>query len=152
MKWSNLTPYGWDVVKLLLSAFLGFLFAYFTFSKQYDATEKGRLNEDLNKLLDVSLQYPYVEDSFFIARWARNDSVGNDNALRYETYCTYVFNYAQNLCEYFDYDERKIDGFVDITNLVDQHKMWWTRPDEKNYKSYPDKFRAFIDQIYKNDK
>ena len=62
MKKATIFNASWEIIKMILSASIGFLFAYMTFSKQYDATEKGRLNENLNKILDINLQYPFVDD------------------------------------------------------------------------------------------
>jgi hypothetical protein len=152
MKHANFRSYLWDLTKLIISAFLGFLFAYITFSKGFDANEKGRLNDNLNKLLEVNLQYPFVEDSIFIAKWNVNEDIGNDSALRYETYCEYLFNFAQNLCEYFKYDKRKIEDFMNIDDLIAQHKGWWKRSDEKNYASFPKRFGDFITQVFAETK
>jgi len=139
---------GWEISKLIVPAFVGFLFAYITFSKQYDANEKGRLNDNLNKLLDIDIQHPYVEDSSFIAWWSKNKNSNKDSALIYQTYCEYVFNFLQNTCEYFKYDKEKIDAFVDMGDLVRQHIDWFNSPEDKNSDSYPKRFIDFLRKNY----
>ena len=140
---------GWDIFKSIIPAFIGFLLAYITFSKQFDANEKSRLNENLNKLLDVNLQYPFVEDDSFISWWANHKTSNTDSSLRYQAYCEYVFNFLQNTCEYFNYDKRKISDFVDISDLINQHKDWWNMPEQKDSESYPIRFRDFIRENFK---
>ena len=139
----------WGLAKLIIPGFVGFVLAYITFSKQFDANEKGRLNDSLNKLLDVNLQYPFVEDNSFIARWNKNRGSNSDSSLRYQAYCEYVFNFLQNTCEYFNYDKRKIADFVDINDLLAQHKDWWLMPEQKDSQSYPEKFKLLVNQYIK---
>lgn len=134
---------------MTIPAFIGFLFAYISFSKQFDANEKGRLNDNLNKLLDINLLYPYVEDSVFISWWNSHKSSSSDSSLRYQAYCEYVFNFLQNTCEYFHYDKKKILEFVDMLDLVDQHRDWLNLPEQKNSGSYPKRFLDFIDENFK---
>jgi len=136
----------WEILKLIIPAFIGFLFAYITFSKQYDANEKGKLNDNLNKLLDVNLQYPFVEDSSFIAWWDKHKNSNSDSSLRYQSYCEYVFNFLQSTSEYFNYNKNKIADFVDAEDLITQHKGWWMMPEQINSRSYPDKFKEFVKQ------
>ena len=139
----------WEILKLIVPAFIGFLLAYITISKQYDANEKARLNDNLNKLLDISLQYPFVEDNSFIVWWNKHKDSNNDSSLRYQAYCEYVFNFLQNTGEYFNYDKRKIADFVDASDLIIQHKDWWMMPEQRNSQSYPDKFKDFVNQYLK---
>jgi len=140
---------AWDLLKLTIPAFLGFLLAYISFSKQFDASEKGRLNDNLNKLLDIDMQYPYLEDSVFITWWNNHKNSNSDSSLRYQAYCEYVFNFLQNTCEYFDYDKRKIIEFVDISDLLNQHIDWLNLPEQKNSQSYPKRFLDFVNKNFK---
>jgi len=140
---------AWDLVKGIFTALIGFLLAYITFSKQFDSNEKGRLNDNLNKILDVNLQYPYVEDSTFIAWWNSHKNSNSDSALRYQTYCEYVFNFLQNTCEYFNYNKRKIMDFVDMGDFVEQHKEWLNWPDVRNSNGFPKRFIDFINDNFK---
>jgi hypothetical protein len=149
MKNQPVKPFIWEILKLIIPAFIGFLLAYITFSKQYDANEKGRLNENLNKLLDKDFEYPFLEDSSFIAWWDKHKESNCDSSLRYQAYCAYVFNFLQNTCEYFDYNKRKITDFVDAEDLISQHKGWWMMPEQTNARSYPEKFKEFVGQYLK---
>ena len=113
----------WDFTKLILPAFVGFLFAYITFSKQYDASERSRFNENLNKILDVNLEYPYIDDNDFINRWSKTPNSHSDSSIRYQTYCIFVFNFLQDISEYYKYNKERVEQYVDIEDLILQHKV-----------------------------
>lgn len=149
MKKQTIKSFAWEISKLIIPAFMGFLFAYITFSKQFDASEQGRLNDNLNKLLDVNLQYPYVEDSTFISWWNNHKASNSDSSLRYQAYCEYVFNFLQNTCEYFNYNKRKILRFVDLKDFVDQHREWWNMTEKNSPESFPKQFQDFIRENFK---
>jgi len=142
----------WEITKLIIPAFVGFLFAYVTFSKEYDATEKDRLNNSLNKILDINLQYPFVEDSVFIAHWNLNKDSNSDSSLRYQTYCEYVFNFLQDACGYYKYNKKKIAAFIDLSDLILQHKEWWDLPEQQLSDAYPKEFKQFINEAYQHQK
>ena len=95
--------------------------------------------------MDINLQYPYVEDSLFIARWNENKNSNNDSSLRYQAYCEYAFNFLQNVSEYFNYNKSKIQSFVDMKDLIDQHKDWINMPEQKG--AYPKEFFEFINKF-----
>lgn len=138
----------WDLFKIVLPAVVGFALAYITFNKEYDATEKARLNDNMNKLLDVDLQYPFLEDSVYIAHWAANKNAHNDSALRYQTYCTYLFNTLEDVCEYYHYSKIRIDRYMDVSDLIEMHKAWWDAYTRQNTASYGPEFVSFVSQYY----
>ena len=140
---------SWEIIKLIIPAFIGFFSAYTIFSKQYDIIESNRLNDNLNKILDINLQYPFVDDSSFIARWNKNKNSISDSSYRYQTYCEYVFNYLQDVCEYYKYEKDKIRKFVDIRDLILLHKGWWSLPEQNESETYPKKFKEFINGCFK---
>jgi hypothetical protein len=114
--------------------------------KQFAADEEFRLNENLNKVLDIELQYPFLEDSTFIAHWERNRNLNNDSAMRYLTYCAYVFNTLQNACEYYNYDLTKMNKFMDVGDLIVMHRAYWNDP-VLNKSELPE-FRTFVNKVY----
>jgi hypothetical protein len=122
---------------------------YYTFSKQFNADEKFRLNQNLNKLLDITLQYPFLEDSAFVAWWDKNKNSNNDSSLRYQTYCEYVFNFVDDVCDYYNYDRKEIDKFIDMDDLIVLHKSWWKLPEVQNTQSYDKRFKDLVEAVYK---
>lgn len=146
MKTEKLKTVSWNLSKLIIPALIGYAFAYFTFYKQFNAEQIGRLDDNLNKILDVSLQYPYVNDSVFISRWNLNKDSNSDSALRYNSYCEYTFDCLDNVADYFDYNLTKVNNYVDANDLIIQQKGWW---DEKeNQRSYSPEFVAMVNHIY----
>jgi hypothetical protein len=138
----------WDTLKILLSSGIAVCITYLTFSKQYNANEEARLNDDLNKIFEMNLQYPYLEDSLFISRWDQRNYPDNDSSYRYQTYCEYVFNFSEKVCEYYNYNKSKIDKFIDLEDLLIDHKIWWNLPEQKNSNSYPERFKKFVDAYF----
>ena len=139
----------WDIAKLIIPAFVGFLFAYITFSKQYDATERARLNDNVNKILDLNMQYPFVINNEFINKWSKAPQSNSDSSIRYQTYCTYTFNLLQDIAEYYKYDKKKIEAYIDVEDLIGQHKKWWSLPDQQAPGAYPEELRKFVDDYFK---
>jgi hypothetical protein len=137
-----------EVAKLLFSALIGCGFAYFTFSKQFDATEKARLNDGLNKILDINMEYPFLVDSNFVTRWNKDKTSTKDSSIRYQTYCDYVFNFLQDVCDYYGYNKKKIDNFLDVADLIGLQKEWWNLPEQRDSDTFPEEFRDFVNGYY----
>ena len=95
------------------------------------------------------MQYPFLEDSAFVSRWDANKNADTDSALRYQYYCIYVFNFLQDVCDYYDYKESKIAKFVDIDDLIGLHKGWWALPENQSSQSSDPRFRNFVEDFYK---
>jgi hypothetical protein len=117
----------------------------YEFNKNYDEAGLDRLNDNLNKIEDINLQYPFIEDTAFIARWDKNKNSNSDSALRYTTYCEYVSYFVQDLAEYFKYDNKKIEDFIDVKQLIKPHKGWWGLPNDTFHVApYPKTFNDLI--------
>lgn len=138
-----------DALIAIAAAVLTSAISYYTFLKQHNTDEKFRLNQNLNKLLDLDLQYPFLENSVFITRWDKNKDSNNDSSLRYQYYCIYVFNFLQDVCEYYDYDKEDMAKFMDISDLIGIHKSWWKLPENQASQAYDPKFKKFVDEFYK---
>ena len=133
---------------LITNGFSWFL-SYKIFDRNYDAAQLGRLNDNLNQILNVDLQYPYVEDTTFIKRWNEKGTSKSDSTLRYETYCYYVFDFIQNTAEYYNYNKRKIEKFVDVKDFIFTHEKWWKSPSSGDEEAFPKEFRKFVDNYLK---
>jgi hypothetical protein len=149
MRSQRARPFYLDITLALVTVVLGFGLGFLTFSKQFNAEEKFRLNQNLNKLLDIKLQYPFLEDSVFRSWWSKNKNSNNDSSLRYQTYCIYVLNFAEDVCDYYKYDSDKINKFIDIEDLIEPTREYWEANVVENYKSYGPEFKEFIDQRIK---
>jgi hypothetical protein len=103
---------------VILTAVATFWTSKYLYDKQHQDAEFDRLNDNLNKILDINFAYPYVDDSTFVSWWNQHKDSNNDSALRYENYCEYTYNFLQDACDYYNYDRKKVEDFVDIQDLT----------------------------------
>ncbi len=75
-----------EILIAISGALAGFIFSLFPFFTEHNATEESRLNDNLNKILDVNLQYPFLEKDAYINWWDHHKDSNNDSSLRYQTY------------------------------------------------------------------
>ena len=136
------------LITSILSGTVAYWLAYTTFSRQIDVDEKHRLDESLNRILDVNMQYPYFEDSIFISRWNKGDVTNSDSSIRYQNYCLYVFNFAEAVLYYYDLDVRETEKFYDVQELLIPHKGWWKIPPPKP-SEYDPNVKTIIDGFMK---
>lgn len=139
-----------DLIKILISSFISmtitFILSYIAFDRQYKIDQKRILNDNLNKIIDINMQYPFFEDSSFISRWNNGDVLSFDSSIRYQDYCLYIFNFAENVLEFYSYDTSKIEKDYDVKELIKPHYGWWKAPSTE---SYSDKTSKIIDSWYK---
>lgn len=86
------------------------------------------LNDQLDNILKISIQYPYLESSIFTATWNDNRNSTDEKYLRYDNYCNLVFNYMERLCKYYNFDESKIQNHINIKAWIRVHKDCWNNP------------------------
>jgi hypothetical protein len=105
------------------------------------------LDDQLDGILKIAIQYPYLESKSFTNSWTSNYDRGDEKALRYEVYCTLVFNYMSRLAEYYRYDERKIESHVALKSWSRIHKNYWKDPTEayENVDTYDRQFVQLIE-------
>lgn len=62
------------------------------------ANAKKSLNEQLDGIIKIAIQYPYLESNVFADTWTTNKDSQDEKYLRYDNYCNLVFNYLSRLC------------------------------------------------------
>ncbi len=104
------------------------------------------LDDQLDALLKIAIQYPYLENPEFIKTWNDNKKSRKDEYLRYDIYCTLLFNYLSRIATHFNYDIDKIENYVAAKDWVRLHKDYWVNPVEtfENIDSYDIKFKNLI--------
>ena len=114
---------------------------------QYRKSQLQKLNEKLAKILEISVQYPYVENPGFTSQWENKKDTEDDRYMRYDMYCNLLFNYLAEVYEHFNGNRTKIENFVDIKNWIRLHRLNWQHPlvHDENIDAYSHKFRQFID-------
>lgn len=115
--------------------------------RQYRKSQLQKLSDKLAKILEISVQYPYVENPRFTSQWENMKDTEDDRYMRYDMYCNLLFNYLAEVYDYFDGNKTKIENFVDIKNWIRLHRSNWKHPfvHDENIDAYSRKFRQFID-------
>lgn len=86
------------------------------------------LNDQLDNILKISIQYPYLENPAFTTTWNENKNSIDDKYLRYDNYCNLVFNYMERLCKYYNFNESKIQNHINIKDWIRVHRQCWINP------------------------
>jgi hypothetical protein len=143
-----------EFLKILLTSALTLLGGYYLFHVQEDKNDLNRLNDNSNKLIEIEMQYPYVLDSVYIASWGKHPNAVDDSSMRYTSYCEYLFDYMEDVCEYYHYDKKKLDNYIDIPSVIEKHKSWWLMPEQQitddslNSQDFY-RFRNYMNTFYK---
>jgi len=104
------------------------------------------IDEQLDSLLKISIQYPYLENPAFTSTWNNKKSSNEEEYLRYDIYCTLLFNYLSRIAKYKKYNKNKIEKYIAIKDWVRLHKDYWLYPTcpYENSDSYDDSFKELI--------
>ena len=105
-----------------------------------------KLNDDLNRLIDYIIQYPYFDDNNYKETYPLDLNSSNEElktkALRYEAYAIVNFNFISDLITYFERDESKMEIFCNYKELIISNKYYWNHrvinQSEKGYESIED--------------
>ena len=121
-----------------VSAFLAYRF------KRNDG--KAELERELNRILEVGVQYPHFEYEPFTSDWPSHRGMDDEKYLRYDIYCNMIFNFLHHVYEFYDGNKKKIEGYVDVKSWVRMHKKNWQNPvdENENVDGYDEPFRQFI--------
>ena len=109
------------------------------------STEKS-LYSQLDSLLNIAIQYPYLENRAFTEIWTSKYSPEDEKALRYEIYATRIFNYLSLFTNFYGYKTKKIEKLLAIRDWVRIHRKYWydpTKPNE-NIDTYD---KPFVDLV-----
>lgn len=112
----------------------------------YRKEKKQKLNDKLDRILEIGIEYPYVENANFISRWVEEKNGQDEKYLRYDMYCNLMFNFLAALYAHYNGCKEDVEGFVDVKTWVRAHKLNWKHPVDpnENIDGYSPKFREFI--------
>ena len=107
---------------------------------------RKKLTDEMNKIIEIAITYPYVESKAFTSQWIANKDSDSEFYLRYDMYCNRLYNHLYNVCSFFKYNRQKIEDFVDIKSWIRIHKQNWLYPidENENIDGYDKQFRDFI--------
>jgi hypothetical protein len=114
-------------------------------------SEIKNLNEQLDDIIKISIQFPYLESQSFTQTWNANKDKDDERYLRYENYCTLLFNYLERLCKFYKFDKSKINKFMNVKDWVRLHKDCWLNPSIpcENSDGYCDEFKKLVESYIK---
>jgi len=106
---------------------------------------KKSLDDQLDGLLKISIQYPYLESDSYTSTWKSNHD-GDEKHERYEHYCTLLFNYLSRVCSHHKHNKKKIEDYVAIKTWIRCHKLYWKDPTDPygTRDEYDPKFVAIV--------
>jgi hypothetical protein len=94
--------------------------------------EKKDIENQLDSILDIAIQYSYLESRIFTENWTSRYDPSDEKALRYEQYATRVFNYLSRFAEFHKYNLEKIESELAVRAWVRLHKKYWYDPTVPN--------------------
>lgn len=112
------------------------------------------LQKQLKSILDLTIQYPYLEDQAFTETWdtwMKRGCPPDEGYLRYDQFCNILFNYIEVLYKVKKGDEKKIADFLDVKSWVRLHRQNWLNPrnPSENVDGYSKEFRRYINDFVK---
>lgn len=121
-----------------VSAYLSYYF------KQSD--KKDALDKELNRILDIVVQYPYFEYTYFTNDWINHREENDEKYLRYDIYCNMVYNFLHHVFVFYNGRKNLIEEYIDVKSWIRVHKQNWQYPRDsnENIDGYDDAFRNFI--------
>ena len=105
------------------------------------------LNDQLDGIIKIAIQYPYLENTVFANTWIENRDSQDDRYLRYDNYCNLVFNYLSRLCEHYKFNRQKIENHLNVRDWIRVHQQCWRNPSTpfENADGYSREFKDLID-------
>jgi len=108
---------------------------------------KRELDNQLDAILKLAIQYPYLENREFTNNWTSKYDLSDEKLSRYEIYATMVFNYLLRLSKYYNYNVKKIEKYLAVKEWVRIHKKYWYDPTvpNENIDTYDPPFRKLVE-------
>jgi len=108
--------------------------------------KKKGLDDQLDGILKIAVQYPYLESVKFTTSWNPELVEDDEKYLRYDVYCTLLFNFLCRVAAYYKYDKTRIENYIATKDWVRLHAKYWLNPTSsyENIDSYDKKFVELI--------
>jgi len=147
-KVNNLKPNTFSMnflIPAIISAIVSTATALFVANKTSHGNNKRHIENRIDKLLEISMQYPYLENDEYCNTW--HQASPNDNKrMRYENYCCLVFNLIEDIWKIHKGNHEDINKVLHIKELAIRHSKWWNK-DKENISGYTILFRCYINKL-----
>ena len=113
--------------------------------------KKKGIDDQLDSILKIAVQYPYLENEHFTSSWKSDFDKNDDRYLRYEVYCTLLFNFLCRIATHYKYNKKKIENYIAIKDWVRLHEAYWQSPTSsyENIDSYDKEFVTLVNSYIK---
>jgi len=113
----------------------------------YRTNYKRELDNQLDAILKLAIQYPYLENREFTNNWTSNYNLSDKKLSRYEVYATMVFNYLLRFSKFYKYNIKKIEKHLAVKDWVRIHRKYWYDPTvpNENIDTYDPPFRKLVE-------
>lgn len=137
--------YIYPIITAVISSLL---LPFFLLNINLKKAQKREFKTELNKILQIAFQNPFLEDFSFTSDWTP-DKKSNVKFAQYEIYAIIVFNYLSNVCEFCNYNLKKVNTIIAIKPWVTIHQRYWDYPstDNENEDEYDKKYVNFINNL-----
>lgn len=115
------------------------------------SNKKKNLDDQLDGLLKLAFQYPYLESEPFTSSWRSDFDKEDERYLRYDVYCILLFNFLSRVAAYYNYKVKKIENYIAIKEWIRLHGKYWKDPTSsyENVDGYDKKFVIFVNSYLK---
>lgn len=130
-------------VDALASLILGICALWVTYAIS-KSDERENLRNSIDKMIEISMDYPYVEQVKFCAAYPDCDDDRDPYSKdRYENFCIFVFNSLTRIYEYCGHNTFRMKQFIFFEEILCLHYAWWEH--DANNVGYSKLFREFVD-------
>jgi hypothetical protein len=140
-----------DISAATIATFISSCVATIVALRLNKSNAKKTLYDQLDGIIKIAIQHPYLENPAFSNTWTENKNSNDDQYLRYDNYCTLVFNYLSRLCEHYNFDKDKIEKHLNVKDWIRVHKQCWENPSTpfENADGYSKEFKKLINNYLK---
>jgi len=116
-----------------------------------NSSAKKSLDDQLDAILKIAIEYPYLESERFTNSWISAFDRNDEKYLRYDVYCTLLFNYLSRVASHYKYKKDKIEAYITIKDWTRLHAKYWNDPtvDYENIDSYDKQFTDLVNAYLK---
>lgn len=134
-----LTQYILTYTPIILSS-AALTLSVFTWNRNHKNTLYDACDVGLSELIKISMQYPQYRSEELCLKVLKSDD--DIERLRYDGYCTLVWNYLETLYDKHGSNITKSPFYGSLQSLGQRHRHWLFSDD--NYHYYPVELLAFL--------
>jgi hypothetical protein len=135
-----------DITAAAIATVISSCVATFVALQINNKNARKALNEQLDGIIKIAIQYPYLESTNFANSWNANRDSQDEKYLRYDNYCNLVFNYLSRISEHYNFNKKKIENHLNVKDWIRVHQQCWQNPSTpyENADGYSSEFKKFI--------